>query len=60
MIPPPLLGPTVWLPFAGSNFEVVLDLAGLAEAEIYNRKISFEIFITGSTIVSLSISFELK
>lgn len=33
IIPPPLLGPTVWLPFVGSNLDVVLVLAGLDDAE---------------------------
>lgn len=32
MIPPPLLGPTVWLPLVGSYFDVVRGLAGLDAA----------------------------
>lgn len=33
IIPPPLLGPTVWFPFAGSNLDEVLVLAGLEDAK---------------------------
>lgn len=40
IIPPPLLGPTVWLPLAGSNLEVVLAFAGLdVSIDYYVRKI---------------------
>lgn len=33
MMPPPLLGPTVWLPFVGSYLDVDRGLAGLEAAE---------------------------
>lgn len=34
IIPPPLLGPTVWFPLVGSNFDEILVLAGLDAAKI--------------------------
>lgn len=42
-MPPPLLGPTVRLPLAGSYFDVVRGLAGLGAAKFDKNK-KYEIY----------------
>lgn len=55
IIPPPLLGPTVWFPLVGSNLDVVLVLAGLDEAvKKYYIIISINLF----TLIYVHMVFE--